>query len=154
MRPWLLACLAACGAPDEPRSREGHEEPDVPIAAREARDEGSSRPSRLRGAPRAAPANEVARPPAPRFTGKPIDLDLNQADLHNVFRLLAEVGGVDIAVGDDVRGTVTLRLRAVPWDQALDTIVKMERLRVTRNGRVHVISRASSASSSSASAPP
>lgn len=88
-----------------------------------------------------------------RWRGTPIDLDVKQADLHNVFRLLAEVGNVSIVVADDVRGDVTLRLRAVPWDQALDTIVRLEKLRLRRDGTVYTVSRASS-SASSASSPP
>ena len=89
-----------------------------------------------------------------RWRGIPIDLDVKQADLHNVFRLLAEVGDVSIVVADDVRGEVTLRLRSVPWDQALDTVVRLEKLSMRRDGTVYTISRSSSSASSSASAPP
>ncbi|HUS67305.1 MAG TPA: hypothetical protein VMZ28_22360 [Kofleriaceae bacterium] len=91
--------------------------------------------------------------PGPRWTGKTIDLDVVEADLHNVFRLLAEVGNVSIVVADDVRGDVTLRLRSVPWDQALDTVVRLEKLTMRRDGTVYMINRASS-SASSASSPP
>ena len=91
--------------------------------------------------------------PRRRWTGKPIDLDVKEADLHNVFRLLAEVGNVSIVVADDVRGDVTLRLRSVPWDQALDTVVRLEKLSLRRDGTVYTVSRSSS-SSSSASSPP
>jgi hypothetical protein len=148
-----VSALVGCGGPDAPRSREEREEPDLPLVAREPRDEAPSRPPRLRGSPPAAPA---PLPPRPRWTGKTIDLDVKDADLHNVFRLLAEVGNVSIVVADDVEGAVTLRLRSVPWDQALDTVIRMEQLSLRRDGTVYTITRASSSSSASpsASAPP
>jgi type IV pilus assembly protein PilQ len=55
---------------------------------------------------------------------KRINIDLKDADIVNVIRLIAEVSGENIITGDDVRGKVTLRLRNVPWDKALDTILK------------------------------
>lgn len=78
-----------------------------------------------------SPANE-APPPAERR----IDLDVKSADIHDVCRLLAEVGGVSIVVADDVRGAVTVRMKGVPWDQALATIVEMKGYRIAREGNV------------------
>ncbi|MBX3191490.1 MAG: secretin and TonB N-terminal domain-containing protein [Labilithrix sp.] len=71
-----------------------------------------------------------------RFHGAPVDLDLKGADLQNVFRLLADVGHVNIVVDGDVAGTITLRLRRVPWDQALDVIARAKGLFVERDGNV------------------
>jgi type IV pilus assembly protein PilQ len=65
---------------------------------------------------------------AERFTGRRIDLDLKDADIHNVLRLLADVGRVNIITADNVRGTVTIRMRNVPWDQALDVVLQSKKL--------------------------
>lgn len=77
--------------------------------------------------------------PSPRFRGATVDLDLKGAELANVFRLLADVGHVNIVVAGEVTGTVTLRLRHVPWDQALDVIVRAKDLVVEHDGNVILI---------------
>ncbi|RMG12126.1 MAG: type IV pilus secretin family protein [Deltaproteobacteria bacterium] len=64
----------------------------------------------------------------PRYRGKRINLDLKEMDIHNVLRLIAEVSKRNIVVSDDVKGTVTLRLRNVPWDQALDIVLRSKGL--------------------------
>ncbi len=69
---------------------------------------------------------------ARRFTGRRIDLDFKDADLLHILRLLAEVGGVNIVAGDDVDGQVTIRMRNVPWDQALDVILQAKGLGLVR----------------------
>lgn len=55
---------------------------------------------------------------------KRISIDLKDADIVNVLRLLSDVSGENIIASEDIKGKVTLRLRNVPWDQALDTILK------------------------------
>ncbi|KFE68544.1 secretin and TonB N-terminal domain-containing protein [Hyalangium minutum] len=54
---------------------------------------------------------------------KRISIDVVRADIHDVLRLLAEKGGLNVVVADEVQGKVTLRLRDVPWWQALDTVL-------------------------------
>ena len=71
-----------------------------------------------------------------RFTGRRIDIDLRDADIHNVLRLLAEVGNVNIVTSDDVSGQVTIRMRNVPWDQALDVILAARSLGLQRQGNI------------------
>jgi type IV pilus assembly protein PilQ len=66
----------------------------------------------------------TSTPTQTRHNKKKISIDLKDADIVNVLRLLAEVSGENIVTSDDVKGKVTLRLRDVPWDQALDTILK------------------------------
>ncbi len=44
-------------------------------------------------------------------------------------------------MADDVKGTITLRLRRVPWDEALDTVIRMEKLHLERDGDVYLITR-------------
>ena len=57
------------------------------------------------------------------YTGRKVSLDFKEADIQYVLRTLAEVGGVNIVAGDDVKGKITIRLIDVPWDQALDIIL-------------------------------
>lgn len=73
---------------------------------------------------------------AGRFTGRRIDLDLKDADIHNILRLLADVGRVNIVTADDVSGNVTIRMRNVPWDQALDVVLQAKGLGMVRNGNL------------------
>lgn len=60
----------------------------------------------------------------PRYTGRLISLDLQDTDIDNALRIIAEVSNLNIIASDDVTGKVTLRLIDVPWDQALDVILK------------------------------
>ncbi|MGZ6224137.1 MAG: hypothetical protein ACXWMH_01315, partial [Syntrophales bacterium] len=62
------------------------------------------------------------------YGGPAISLDLQDANIKTVFRLLSEVGGVTIVSGDDVKGNVTLYMKKVPWNQALDTILDVQSL--------------------------
>ncbi len=71
-----------------------------------------------------------------RFTGRRIDLDLKDADIHNVLRLLADVGRVNIITADNVQGSVTIRMRNVPWDQALDVVLQTKGLGMVRRGNM------------------
>jgi type IV pilus assembly protein PilQ len=71
-----------------------------------------------------------------RYSGRRIDLDLKDADIHNILRLLADVGHVNIVTADDVSGTVTIRMRNVPWDQALDVVLQAKGLGMVRSGNL------------------
>ena len=70
------------------------------------------------------------------FGGRRIDLDLKDADIHNVLRLLADVGQVNIITADNVSGTVTIRMRNVPWDQALDVVLQSKNLGMVRQANM------------------
>ncbi len=63
------------------------------------------------------------------YNKKRISVDFYKIDLHNVFRLLREVSGVNIVVDEDVKGALTLALDNVPWDFALDIILNLKDLR-------------------------
>lgn len=71
----------------------------------------------------APPAVPPTRPPV-SVTGRPISIDLENADILTVLRALSEYAGVNIVAGKDVKGTVTVRLHNVPWQQALEIILK------------------------------
>jgi type IV pilus assembly protein PilQ len=69
--------------------------------------------------------------------GPPISIDVQDADINKVvFSLLAELGKVSIVAGDDVKGSVTLKMKDVSWGQALDTILDLKGLTQTREGNV------------------
>ena len=70
------------------------------------------------------------------YTGRRIDLDLKDADIHNVLRLIGDVSRRNIVVADDVRGSVTIRLRNVPWDQALGVILQSKKLGMVEQGNM------------------
>ena len=77
-----------------------------------------------------------------KYTGQKISLDFKDADIKNVFRLLAEVSGLNIIVTNDVNRKVTVRLVEVPWDQALDLIIDTNGLGKEQVGNVVRISTA------------
>jgi type IV pilus assembly protein PilQ len=90
----------------------------------------------------AAVRRERPARPAPRagFNGQRISLDFKDADIQNVLRVLADVSGLNIIATDDVKGKVTLHLTDVPWDQALDLVLRSNRLEMIREGNVVRIS--------------
>ncbi|MCB0325652.1 MAG: type IV pilus secretin PilQ [Bdellovibrionales bacterium] len=70
------------------------------------------------------------------YTGRLISLDLQDTDIDNALRIIAEVSNLNIIASDDVVGKVTLRLIDVPWDQALDVILKTNGLDQVTEGNV------------------
>jgi type IV pilus assembly protein PilQ len=79
---------------------------------------------------------QIGRKADQRYSGRRIDLDFKDADIHNILRLLSEVGGVNVVTADNVGGTVTIRMRDVPWDQALDVILEAKGLGMVRQGNL------------------
>ncbi|HWC65597.1 MAG TPA: secretin and TonB N-terminal domain-containing protein [Thermoanaerobaculia bacterium] len=76
-----------------------------------------------------------------RWTGEPISLDLKDADLVDVLMSFSKIAKENVVVDPGVRGSVTVRLRDVPWDQALDLIVRMNGYAVAREPRILRIGR-------------
>ena len=71
-----------------------------------------------------------------RYVGRRISLDFQAADISNVLRLIAEVSGFNIVVGEGVKAKVTMKLVSVPWDQALDMLLKMNNLGMIKEGNI------------------
>lgn len=63
-----------------------------------------------------------------RYTGKRVSFEFKDIDIHNLLRIIAEISKRNIVVADDVSGRVTIRLRNVPWDQALELILRSKGL--------------------------
>jgi type IV pilus secretin PilQ/predicted competence protein len=91
-------------------------------------------------APPAPPIVDVtqpAQPAVPRFTGDPVTLDFEDADLRSVLRSFADIsGGLNIVLDPSIQGRVNVSLRDVPWDQALDIILKANKLGYSVDGTV------------------
>lgn len=71
-----------------------------------------------------------------KYGGRLIKLDLQDTDIDNALRIIAEVSNLNIIASDDVSGKITLRLMDVPWDQALDVILKTNGLDKVQEGNV------------------
>ncbi len=70
------------------------------------------------------------------YSGQKISLDFQDAEVSNVLRLIADVSGLNMVVGEEVKGKVTLKLFNVPWDQSLDIILKSKGLGQVREGNI------------------
>ncbi len=69
-------------------------------------------------------AAQVPAQPGQRYTGEPISVNLKDVDLKDFFRLIHEISGLNIVLDPNVRGSLTLVLDDVPWDQALDIVLQ------------------------------
>jgi type IV pilus assembly protein PilQ len=82
--------------------------------------------------PSVSPATETTR----QFTGHPVTFDFQGADLRAVLRTFAEISGLNIVIDPTIQGTVDVSLREVPWDQALDIILKANKLGYSVDGTI------------------
>ncbi|GEM_PF-1361329 len=71
-----------------------------------------------------------------KFYGNPISLETDDMDLREIFKLISEEAGINLVISDDVKGKMSLKLKRVPWDQALVMILKTKKLGYTRSGSV------------------
>lgn len=88
----------------------------------------------------AAPAAQASQQAAGRgsrsYSGNPISLDFQGADLRSVLRMFSEVSGLNIVIDPAVQGSVDVMLTEVPWDQALDIILRANKLGYTLDGTI------------------
>lgn len=73
---------------------------------------------------------------AVRFFGRPISIEVRETPVRDVIQLIAEQSGSNIIVSDEVSGNVSLKLRQIPWDQALLLVMKSSGLGYVRQGTV------------------
>jgi type IV pilus secretin PilQ/predicted competence protein len=71
-----------------------------------------------------------------KFSGHPVSLDFQGADLRAVLRTFAEISGLNIVIDPAVQGSVDVALRDVPWDQALDIILRANKLGYMVDGTI------------------
>jgi beta-lactamase regulating signal transducer with metallopeptidase domain len=79
--------------------------------------------------------------PTQEFTGEPIDLTLADADLREVLGRLGKASGLQMRIDDDVQGRVSTSWHNVPWDEALDTLVRENGLTYKLEGSTLRVSR-------------
>jgi len=84
----------------------------------------------------AAKVKPIKKEAVKRYTDRMISIDFQDADIKSVFRLMAEYGNMSIVSGDDVKGNITLSMKNVPWEQALDTILDVNGLAKKQMGDV------------------
>jgi len=83
-----------------------------------------------------AQAQQPAPVTAPKYTGEPISVNLKDVDLKDFFRLIHEISGLNVVLDPNVKGTLTIVLDDVPWDQALDIVLKNNDLARQLEGNV------------------
>jgi len=71
-----------------------------------------------------------------KYTGERISLDFANADIKNILKLIGEVSKLNLVWGPEVKGTVSMRLKNVPWDQALDIVLQSNDLGMIREGNI------------------
>ncbi len=78
----------------------------------------------------------VTKPKGVKYIGAKISLDFANADIRNILKLIGEVSKLNIVWGPEVKGTVSMRLKNVPWDQALDIMLETNDLGKRREGNI------------------
>jgi len=73
---------------------------------------------------------------AAKYTGEPISVNLKDVDLKDFFRLIHEISGLNVVLDPNVKGALTIVLDDVPWDQALDIVLKNNELARQLDGNV------------------
>jgi hypothetical protein len=161
LRSWIflsIACVLSCAreTPERPEPRSpatttpsSPSSPStVPLPETAFRSDDEMRgvrearnPPPTNAAPSRFDTRRIGSEPAPsaRYRGAKIDLDLKSAEIGNVLRLLAEVGHVNIVVAGEITGTITLKMKQVPWDQALDVIARAKNLDLEHDGNVILV---------------
>jgi len=132
---------------EEPTAEAKRPEAAAPVAAEKAAAQEKEPRAEVKATPEVKPALEpkpaaevkAAEPektPITRYTGAKLSLDFKEADIHNIFRLIAEVSNLNIITTEDVKGKITIRMVNVPWDQALDVILASKNLIKIEEGNV------------------
>ncbi len=75
-------------------------------------------------------------PSKKKYTGDLLSLNFQDIEVRAILQILADFTGLNIVVSDSVKGNLTLRLQNVPWDQALDIILRTKGLAMRQNGNV------------------
>jgi type IV pilus assembly protein PilQ len=98
----------------------------------------ASSPAAIQPAVNLAAEQKTHTPSAsgPKYTGEPISVNLKDVDLKDFFRLIHEISGLNVVLDPDVKGNLTIVLDDVPWDQALDIVLKNNTLTRQLDGNV------------------
>ena len=107
-------------------------------AAQQAAQASNAAANRLAASSAQAQQSQASAPPAAvgKYTGEPISVNLKDVDLRDFFRLIHEISGLNVVLDPAVKGTLTIVLDEVPWDQALDIVLQNNGLDKQLNGNV------------------
>ncbi len=107
-------------------------------AAQQAAQASNAAANRVAASSAQAQQSQASAPPAVvgRYTGEPISVNLKDVDLRDFFRLIHEISGLNVVLDPAVKGTLTIVLDEVPWDQALDIVLQNNGLDKQLNGNV------------------
>lgn len=75
----------------------------------------------------------------PQYKGERISLSFQNIDIRSLLQIVADVAGTNMVISDSVQGTLAMRLQNVPWDQALDIILKTKGLGMRQDGNVMLV---------------
>ena len=89
--------------------------------------------------PLSADKKEEKKKDQPTYTGERITLSFQSVDVRSLLQIIAEVAGTNMVVSDSVQGEVAMRLENVPWDQALDIILRTKGLGLRQQGNVMLV---------------
>jgi len=123
-QPSASLATESAPAPPEPSSAQQ--------AAQQAVQQANSAASTLAAQSSTASSN----PASGHYTGEPISVNLKDVDLKDFFRLIHEISGLNVVLDPNVKGTLTIVLDEVPWDQALDIVLINNGLDKQLNGNV------------------
>ena len=125
----VLASFNAANDPAPPTNPQGAAQQAVQQSAAAANTVAAS-------AAQAQQAPATASAPVGRYTGEPISVNLKDVDLRDFFRLIHEISGLNVVLDPAVKGTLTIVLDEVPWDQALDIVLQNNGLDKQLSGNV------------------
>src|SRR5580700_905045 len=114
----------------------------LPVSANAAQSSSSTgsntgvQPAVNLAAEQRAQAGQAPAAVGPKYTGEPISVNLKDVDLKDFFRLIHEISGLNVVLDPNVHGTLTVVLDDVPWDQALDIVLKNNDLARELEGNV------------------
>jgi type IV pilus assembly protein PilQ len=115
-------------------SYSGKDQPVRPIAAQEAAAQATAQAGNAAATVGGQQTSTVAAPS--RYSGEPISVNLKDVDLRDFFRLIHEISGLNVVLDPNVKGTLTIVLDEVPWDQALDIVLQNNGLEKQLHGNV------------------
>ena len=129
--------LASFSGKSEPARPDGT----VNQAAQQAVQQATTAATTLATSASQAQSSTASQAPAPaaaaaRYTGEPVSVNLKDVDLRDFFRLIHEISGLNVVLDPAVKGSLTIVLDEVPWDQALDIVLQNNSLDKQLNGNV------------------
>ncbi len=86
--------------------------------------------------------NKLVKGSKPGYAGEKLSLNFQNIEVRSVLQVIADFTGLNIIASDTVTGNITLRLKDVPWDQALDIIMKNKGLEMRKSGNVIMVAPA------------